>query len=99
VRWRTFCGHHDKEAVRPHLALIIGPCMPGGARREPVRHADLEALALSGLPPLALKAQLLIFAGMSTTEALDLLKIDRTTRYRIRSQLSQFRDNDAGRRE
>ena len=97
VRWRSFCGKHDKDAVRPYLAKLIGPCMPGGSRREPVQHADLEALALSSLPPLALKVQLLIYSGMSTTEALDRLGVDRTTRYRVRHQLSQFGDRTAGR--
>jgi hypothetical protein len=96
VRWRTFCGTHDKDAVKSHLARIIGPCMPGWTRRERASPAELEALALSGLPPLALKVQLLIYAGMSTTEALDKLGIDRTTRYRVRSLLSQFRDKAAG---
>ena len=96
VRWRSFCGTHDKEAVRPHLARIIGPCMPGG-RPQPATAADLEALALSGLPPLALKAQLLIYTGMSATEAFDKRGVDRTTRYRVRGQLSQFGDKAAGR--
>ena len=96
VRWRSFCGKHDKDAVRPHLARILGPCMPGGVRVAPVKHADLEALALSGLPPLALKTQMLVYAGMSITEALAKLGVDRTTSYRIRGQLSQFRDNTAG---
>ena len=96
VRWRSFCGTHDKEAVRPHLARIIGPCMPGG-RPQPATAAELEALALSGLPPLALKVQLLILAGMSTAEAFDKLGVDRTTRYRVRGQLSQFGDKPAGR--
>src|ERR1035441_5618786 len=62
VRWKSFCGTHDKEAVRRYLARIIGPCMPSG-RPDPVSRAELEALALSSLPPLALKAQLLIYAG------------------------------------
>lgn len=98
VRWRSFCGRHDKDAVRPHLAALIGPCMPSGSRREPVRHADLEALAFSGLPPLALKVQLLIYSGMTTTEALEKLGVDRTTCYRVRNQLlSQFGDKAAGR--
>ena len=97
VRWRSFCGEHDKEAVRPHLAAIVGPCMPGKVQQEPIRHADLEALALSSLPPLALKVQLLIYSGMSTTKALDKLGVDRTTRYRVRAQLSQFGDKAAGR--
>ena len=98
VRWKSFCGDHDKEAVRPHLAKLLGSCMPGGkARREPVMPAELEALALSGLPPLALKTQMLILAGLTTTEALDRLGVDRTTRYRVRDQLSRFADKAAGR--
>jgi hypothetical protein len=97
VRWRSFCGHHDKDAVRPYLAKLVGPCMPGGSRRAPIRHADLEALALSGLPPLALKIQMLIYAGRSVTEALDMLGVDRTTRYRVRGQLSRYGDKAAGR--
>lgn len=99
VRWRSFCSYHDRDAIRPHLARIIGVCMPGRVRREPVRHEDLEALALSGLPPLSLKIQLLVFAGMSIAEALDKMGVDRTTRYRIRAELSQFRDKAAGRRQ
>lgn len=96
VRWRSFCGTHDKDAVRPHLTRIIGPCMPNG-RPEPVSRAELEALALSDLPPLALKVQLLIYSGMTTTEAFDKLGVDRTTRYRVRKHLSQFGDKPAGR--
>lgn len=97
VRWRTFCGVHDKEAVKPHLAKLIGPCMRSRERGGPIRHAELEALALSGLPPLALKTQMLIYAGMTIGEAFDRLGVDRTTRYRVRRQLSQFGDNAAGR--
>ena len=97
VRWKSFCGEHDKDAVRPHLVLLIGPCMPSRMRRERATPAELEALALSGMPPLALKVQLLIYAGMATTEAFDKLGVDRTTRYRVRGQLSQFGDNAAGR--
>jgi hypothetical protein len=65
VRWKSFCGTHDKDAMRPYLARLLGPCMPSRERRAPVRHAELEALALSGLPPLALKVQMLIYAGMT----------------------------------
>jgi hypothetical protein len=70
--------------------------MPGG-RPQPATAAGLEALAMSGLPPLALKVQLLIYSGMSATEAFDKLGVDRTTRYRVRHQLSQFGDKPAGR--
>jgi hypothetical protein len=96
VRWKSFCGEHDKDAVRPYLARIIGPCMPGG-RPQPATAAELEALALSGLPPLALKVQLLIYAGRTMTEALDKLGVDRTTRYRVRAQLSRYGDKGTGR--
>ena len=97
VRWKSWCSRHDKEAVRPYLVRLVGDCMPSGQRAGPIRHADIEALALSGLPPLALKAQLLIYAGMTTAEALDKLGVDRTTRYRVRGQLSQYGDKAAGR--
>lgn len=97
VRWRSFCGKHDKEAVRPFLAAAVGLCMPGGKQAETVRPSDLEALALADLPPKAMKAQLLIWSGMTTTEALDKLGVDRTSRYRVRDQLSQFCDKRAGR--
>lgn len=70
--------------------------MPSG-QREAVTRAELEALALSGLPPLALKVQMLVYAGLTMPEALDKLGVDRTTRYRVRGQLSQFADNIAGR--
>ena len=96
VRWRSFCGHHDKEAIRPYLVKLVGQCMPSGQRVAPIRHADLEALALSGLPPLALKVQMLIYAGMTSTEAMDKLNIERATRYRVRRQLLQFSHNTAG---
>jgi hypothetical protein len=97
VRWKTFCGYHPKEVVRPYLVKLIGPCMPGGSRPAPVKHADLEALALSGLPPLALKVRMLMYSGMTAPEAFDKLGVDRTTRYRVHRQLSQFGDKGAGR--
>lgn len=96
VRWRSFCGSHDKDAVRPHLARLVGPCMPGGRRLASVTRTELEAPGLSDLPPLALRVQLLVYSGMSTAEAFGKLGVDRTTRYRVRDQLSQFRDKTAG---
>ena len=97
VRWKSFCGEHGKEAARPYLVRLVGDCMPSGQRAGPIRHADIEALALSGLPPLALKVQMLVYSGMTMPEALDKLGVDRTTRYRVRNQLSQYGDNAAGR--
>jgi hypothetical protein len=96
VRWKSFCGEHDKEAVRPYLAALLGPCMQGGRHREHITADELQALALSALPPVALRAQMLIWSGMTTTEALDKLGVDRTSRYRVRDHLSQFGDKHAG---
>ena len=98
VRWRTFCARHDKEAVRPYLVAKVGQCMPRGQRVAPVKHADLERLGLSSLPPLALKVQMLVYSGMTIAEAFDKLGVDRTTRYRVQRQLSQFGDITAGQR-
>lgn len=83
VRWRTFCGEHDKDAVRPHLAKLVGPCMPGRVYREPIRHDDLAALALCSLPPMSLRLALLELAGYSTIDALDLLGVRRENRSRV----------------
>lgn len=77
VRWRTFCQPHDREAVRPHLAVLIGPCMPRG-RPAPALRAELEALALADLPPQSLRLALLELAGMPTGEALAKLGIGPT---------------------
>ena len=97
VRWRSFCGEHDKDAIRPYLVKVVGQCMPAGSRVGAIRHAAIEALVLSDLPPLALKVQLLVYAGNTITEAFDKLGVDRTTRYRVRHQLSRYGDNAAGR--
>lgn len=83
VRWKSFCGQHDKDAIRPHLAKLVGPCMQGGSHREPVRHDDLIALALSGLPPQSLRLALLEIAGLGTREALDMLGVRRENRPRV----------------
>lgn len=83
VRWRTFCGDHDKDAVRPHLAKLVGPCMPGGRRREPIDHDELIALVLSGLPPLTKHLRILQMAGLGTDEALDKLGVRRENRSRV----------------
>lgn len=94
VRWNSFCGEHSKEALRFTMRELLGGCLPGKSEVVP---ADLAALALSGLPPMAVKVRLLEMSGLSTTAALDKLGVDRTSRYRIRNQLSQFSDKHAGR--
>lgn len=83
VRWRSFCGSHDKEAVRPHLAKLVGPCMPGGARREPIKHGDLITLALADMPPMTKNLRMLQLAGIGTAEALDMLGVRRANRARV----------------
>jgi hypothetical protein len=69
--------------------------MPSG-RGEVVTRADLETLALSGLPPQALKTQLLIYAGMTMADAFDKLAVDRSMRYKVRGLLLAFHHNAAG---
>lgn len=83
VRWKTFCGEHDKDAVRPWLARLIGPCMPGGRRREPIDHDELAALVLSGLPPMTIKLRVLQLTGIGTADALDKLGVRRDNRARV----------------
>jgi len=83
VRWRTFC-EHSKETIRPYLAALVGPCMPGGSpRREPIRHDDLIALALADIPPKTKELRMLRLAGMSTAEALDKLGVRPDHRARV----------------
>jgi len=80
VRWRSFCGTHDKEAIRPHLAKLVGPCMPSGRRTI---DAELVALATADLPPQSLRLALLEMAGMTTAEALAELGIGPTHKRRV----------------
>ena len=84
VRWRSFCGEHDKEAVRPYLAELVGPCMPGKlAGRSPIEHDELIALALTQMPPTSLRLAMLEMAGLGTREALDKLGVRREHRSRV----------------
>jgi hypothetical protein len=84
VRWRSFCGLHDKDAVRLHLAALIGPCMPSGrATRPPIDNDELIALTLAGLPPQSLRLGLLEMAGMPTGEALAKLGVGPTHKRRV----------------
>jgi hypothetical protein len=80
VRWRSFCGEHDKDAVRPYLVKLVGPCMPSGRRTI---EADLVALATADLPPQSLRLGLLEMAGMTTAEALAELGIGPTHKRRV----------------
>jgi hypothetical protein len=84
VRWRSFCRHHDKEAVRPYLVKLVGLCMPRGA--GPKRNEELIALAKTPMPPTSLRLALLELAGMGTYEALDELGVRREHRSRVIAQ-------------
>ena len=87
VRWNAFC-RCERDTVRKALGEALGDHL--GIRRRSPRPADpaeLRELALAGLPETALKAALLMRAGCTFTEAMDLLGIDRTTRYRVRRQV------------
>ena len=84
VRWRSFCGHHDKEAVRPYLVALVGACMPSGRSvRAPIAHDELIAVALAEMPPTSLRLALLEMAGLGTYEALDKLGVRREHRSRV----------------
>jgi hypothetical protein len=84
VRWKSWCGFHDMDAMRPHVAKLVGPCMPGGrAGRTSVDLDDLAALALIQMPPTSLRLAMLEMAGYSTREALDKLGVRREHRSRV----------------
>ena len=84
VRWKSWCGEHDMDAMRPHVAKLVGPCMPGGrAARAPVGHDDLIELMLSDLPPMTLRLRGLRLAGIGTAEALDMLGVRPDHRARV----------------
>ena len=83
VRWKSWCGYHDMDAMRPYVAKLIGPCMPGGSRREPIRHDDLIELALTDLPPMTKALRMLQLAGIGTSEALDKLGVRPDNRARV----------------
>jgi hypothetical protein len=83
VRWKSFCGLHPKEVVRPYLVKLVGACMPGGSRRKPVKHGDLIALALADIPPMTKNLRMLEMAGISTDEALRMLGVLRNHRARV----------------
>jgi hypothetical protein len=84
VRWKSFCGTHDKETVRPYLAKLIGQCMPSGRKgRAAIDHDELTELVLADLPPQSLRLGLLELAGMPTAEALAKLGIGPTHKRRV----------------
>ena len=84
VRWKSFCGLHDKDAVRPYLVRLVGPCMPSGRVGRPaINHDELIDLALADMPPMTKALRMLQMAGLSTPEALDRLGVRRENRSRV----------------
>ena len=82
VRWRSFCGEHDKDAVRPYLVKLVGPCMPSGRQRS-ISSEEIVSLALADLPPQSLRLGLLELAGLPTGEALARLGVGATHKRRV----------------
>ena len=81
VRWRSFCGTHDKDAIRPYLVKLVGACMPGGGKRR--INPELVSIATADLPPQSLRLGLLEMAGLTTDEALAALDIGPTHKRRV----------------
>ena len=52
VRWRSFCGKHDREAMRPYLVKLIGACMPLGIGPTHKRRVIEPLRKLGKLPVL-----------------------------------------------
>ena len=92
---RSAANTTKRQYARGSQRLSACACRNG--RREAVTRGELEALALSDLPPQALKTQMLIYAGMTITEAFDKLGVDRSMRYKVRGLLSAFHHKTAGR--
>lgn len=85
VRWTHHCGCPRAE-VRAALARLLGPCLsaPRAATRpSPLSPDQIIALARTDMPPQSLRLALLRAAGISTTEALDMLGIPRQSRPRV----------------
>lgn len=96
IRWNSFCGQHDREVLRPVLKRLLRECMPGRPQWVPPDRGILTGLALSGLPPVALRVALLNLAGMTLDEAMDKLGVERANRYRVRRQMCQHGYKPAG---
>ena len=90
VRWRLWCAC-EKDDVRPVLLERIGQCA-GGVRKSglAIKHDDLAALALSGMPAMSLRLALLELSGMSTPDALDKLGVRREHRSRVITGRTNF---------
>jgi hypothetical protein len=80
VRWRSWCGQHDRDALRPVLRQLVGGCMPGRPQHR-ISAEDLIALASRDLPKTAYRVAMLQMAGISPREARAMLKIPESTYY------------------
>ena len=69
--------------MRPYLAKLIGPCMPGGRVGRTIDRSELIALALTDMPPMTMRLEMLRLAGIGTAEALDKLGVRPDHRARV----------------
>lgn len=90
VTWNQHCKKCDRPDVGQAISSLV-PCEARRARKSAPDADELIWLALSSLPPTALRLGLLEMAGMSTTAALDKLGVARQNRYRVVSALRQNR--------
>ena len=89
VAFRCFHDGCDKVALRLKLSEVIKTgCVtpPRGAAERAKRNAELTALALAPLQPVALRLLLLEMAGWETRAALDELKVSPGHRSRVISR-------------
>lgn len=85
VRFRHFCPHHNREAVKAALHALLGPCGPGrNGKQQALKPDDLAEVALSAITSaMSLKLVLLEMSGLSTSDALTKLGIRRENRPRV----------------
>jgi hypothetical protein len=74
VRWNIFC-HCDRAAVRKVLADRLPECMPTRRGKAAIDHQALIALMLADMPAKSRQLAGLELAGISTTDALNMLGI------------------------
>jgi len=82
VRWKSWCGEHDKAAIRPILTKLLPGCLPGlNSGPIPIDHSDLVQLACRDLSPAALRIGLLRLAGFTAAKARAELGMAKSTYY------------------
>lgn len=90
IRWKCHHPDCDRRLAHRELVRLIGACVPAFRSREPeappalIHPAQILAIVDAGMSrPLSIYLAFLELTGMSTTEALDYLKVRREHRPRI----------------